>query len=122
MFELDHLALPARNPAASARWLAELLELPPPRPEGPDADMFSLRLGNGVDLLYAPAAGVTAQHLALRTTPARFEAVRERLRQRSWPYGNDPEQPANGHSSDFLGGHGRIYFHDPEGHLLEVLA
>ena len=45
-----------------------------------------------------------------------------RLRQRGLPFGNDPADPANGRTDDPLGGQGRIYFHDADGHLFELFV
>ncbi len=43
-----------------------------------------------------------------------------RLRARGLAFGNDPEAPDNFQTGDPLGGHGRVYFTDPSGHLFEV--
>jgi catechol 2,3-dioxygenase-like lactoylglutathione lyase family enzyme len=51
-----------------------------------------------------------------------FVGVVGRLRSMAVPFGNDPDAPTNGLVSDPLGGHGRVYFLDPDGHVLEVCA
>jgi catechol 2,3-dioxygenase-like lactoylglutathione lyase family enzyme len=45
-----------------------------------------------------------------------------RLRAKGLLFGNDPEDPNNMLVTDFLGGHGRVFFLDPNGHLFEVIA
>ena len=117
---IDHVALGARDPQAAAGWLAELLGLAPPRPEGADDDMFAVRLGDGACLLFAAADPVPFQHMAFRVDAPSFAAIVERLRGRGLAHGNDPEQPDNGLTSDPLGGAGRVYFASPDGHLFEA--
>jgi hypothetical protein len=46
----------------------------------------------------------------------------DRLRAAGIAFGNDPEDPANGQTADPFGGHGRLYFADPNGHFFEVIA
>lgn len=122
MPQLDHIALNAKKPEAAARFLAELLNLGPLRTEGADDDMFAIGLDGGVSLLYSVAETVPSQHMAFKVTPAELDQVIEKLLARGIAYGNDPESPANGERRDFLGGYGRVYFFDPEGHLFEVLS
>ena len=84
--------------------------------------MSRLELGHSGALQYHPADVVPGQHIAFRVDPESFAAVVARLRERGLPYGNDPEDPANLRADDFLGGHGRVFFRDPNGHLFEVIA
>ena len=52
-----------------------------------------------------------------------FAAVVNRLRAKGVAFGNDPEDLANGQTADLHGGgHGRVYFLDPNDHLFEVVA
>jgi len=121
--KIDHLALPATNAEASARWLAEILDLEPPRPDGPDGDIFNVSLGAGsASLLFVTDPSVAGHHVAFAVTEAQFGAIVNRLRSRNIAFGNEPENPANGETSDPLGGKGRVYFLDPNGHFFEVAA
>jgi catechol 2,3-dioxygenase-like lactoylglutathione lyase family enzyme len=122
MIAIDHIAVLARDVAASGRFLAEILGLPPGEVDGPDGEMFRLPVGGSGDLLYFPADEVPGQHLAFRVDPPTFDAVVDRLRSRGLVFGNDPEDQTNGQTSDFLGGYGRVFFLDPDGHLMEVMA
>ena len=119
---IDHLALPARDADWSARSLATLLGGVPVHPAGPDGDMVSLDLDDGASLLYATAAEVPTAHVALRVDAERFAAVVAELRERGVAFGNDPQEPANGRTDDHLGEAGRVYFADPDGHLIEVIS
>ena len=59
-------------------------------------------------------------HLAFRASEPIFTAAQARLAAAAIPFGNDPDDLTNGLSSDPLGGHGRIYFQTPDGHLFEI--
>ncbi len=122
MIAFDHVAVLARNVAASARFLSDILGIAPGEPDGPDGEMFRLPIGQSGFLLYFPAEEVPGQHIAFRVDRPTFDAIVGRLRARDMTFGNDPEDPANMQTSDFLGGYGRVFFLDPDRHLLEVIA
>jgi len=119
---IDHLALAARDARASAQLLADVLGVAAPAPDGPDGDMYNVHL-DGADVLFAePAPGVdpVTHHVAFRVDRAAFGAAVAHLTARGIAYGNDPEHPDNGETSDPLGSPGRLYFLDPDGHLFEL--
>jgi catechol 2,3-dioxygenase-like lactoylglutathione lyase family enzyme len=116
---IDHVALPAHNAETAARWLARILGVDRPEPAGPDGDMFDVALG-GCSVLFVESDPVHGHHLAFRVSHADFEAVVDRLRVDGIPFGNDPEEPQNGQTSDPLGGLGRVYFTSIDSHLFEV--
>lgn len=120
MIRFDHIGLPAHDPLASARALAELLGAGPPTADGEDSDMFRVDLDGGAFLLFSAAREVPAGHVAFRLDPSRFAAVVDRLRARHQPFGNRPDDPRNERTDDELGGAGRVYFVDDNGHLFEV--
>jgi catechol 2,3-dioxygenase-like lactoylglutathione lyase family enzyme len=123
MVALDHVGVPARDAAASASFLAEILGLAPATPDGPEGEMYCLAIGQSGRLLYCPAENGAPHHIAFRVDPVTFAAVVNRLRARGVAFGNDPEDYANGQTADpHGGGQGRIYFLDPNGHLFEVVA
>jgi catechol 2,3-dioxygenase-like lactoylglutathione lyase family enzyme len=122
MLELDHIGITAHDARAAAQFLAEILGLPPPEPDGPDGDMYRLPLGDSSFLSFSSVVTVPPQHIAFRVDLATLKEVVERLRRKGLQFGNDPEDPTNGQVSDPLGGAGRVYFVDPNGHLFEVVA
>ncbi len=120
---LDHVGVPAREAAAAASFLAEILGLAPATPDGPEGEMYCLPIGESGALLYCPTDNVTPQHIAFRVDPVTFAEVVNRLRARGVAFGNEPEDLANGQTADTHGGgKGRVYFLDPDGHLFEVVA
>lgn len=124
MIELDHVALPARSSAASARRLGELLGGAPVTAQGPDGDMTAVHVGHRAMVLYMDdhAAAIPRQHLALRVDGELFDGLVARLVAQRIPFGNDPSDQRNGRSDDCIGTGGRVYFDDPDGHLLEVVT
>ncbi len=118
---LDHIAIAARDAEVTARFLSELLEVPVER-EGAADEFPCVRLANGVQILFQQATKVDPQHVAFRVARGTFVSVVDRLRGAGIPFGNDPEAPVNGEIGDPLGGAGRVYFHDGDGHLFEVCA
>jgi catechol 2,3-dioxygenase-like lactoylglutathione lyase family enzyme len=120
---IDHLALPTRDPEAAGRFLAEVLGLGPPVPDRPDGDMFNLGLGpGGPAVLFVAAETVSPQHIAFRVGRAELDAAVALLTERGIRFGNDPDDTGNGETSDPLGGAGRVYFVDPDGHLFELTS
>jgi catechol 2,3-dioxygenase-like lactoylglutathione lyase family enzyme len=117
----DHIALPARDDEASARFLGSVLGLPVTR-DGAEDEIPCVRLAEGRQILFQRADSFSSQHVAFRVSPEEFIEVLERLRSMTVPFGNEPDAPSNGLVTDPLGGQGRVYFLDPNGHLLEVCA
>jgi catechol 2,3-dioxygenase-like lactoylglutathione lyase family enzyme len=122
MIAIDHIGVLARDVAASARFLAEILGLAPSAADGPDGEMFRLPIGESGALLYFPADEIPGLHIAFRVDESTFDTVVDRLRARGLTFGNDPDDQTNMQVNDFLGGYGRVFFLDPNGHLFEVIA
>ncbi|WP_426732983.1 VOC family protein [Myxococcus faecalis] len=120
MMQLDHLAVDARDVDASSRFLARILGAQAPVPEGADDDMRRIDLDHGCFVLFSPASEPRFSHVAFRVDAKRFAEVVERLRTERVPFGNDHFDTANGETGDPLGGAGRVYFNDSNGHLWEV--
>ena len=122
---IDHVGIPAADPEAAGIFLAWVLGEGEVIPDGPpdddSGDMFSLVL-DGWSLAFVRAPRPVPLHLAIRVAPDTFTAATGRLAERGIAFGNDPEDTANGHTDDPLGGAGRAYFTDPDGHLYELVA
>jgi catechol 2,3-dioxygenase-like lactoylglutathione lyase family enzyme len=122
MVKVDHIGISARHPEESARFLADILGLGAPRPDGPDQDMFAVDVGDRVTLLFSFSEAIATQHVAFRLDANSFDDAVRRLVARDLSFGNDPEDLGNLRSADPLGGHGRAYFVDPSGHLFEICS
>lgn len=121
MIQIDHIGLAARDTESSARRLATILGSPAPSVDGADDDMYRIDLAHGSFVLFNPAEQIDPSHVAFRVEAAQLAAIVERLRALSIPFGNRHDDTHNGQTDDVeIGGAGRIYFHDENGHLFEV--
>jgi hypothetical protein len=89
--------------------------------EGPDGEMMNLVVG-GSALTYFQFRTHEPHHIAFRVTPDVLTTAVTRLRELAVSFGNEPDNPSNQQTSDPLGGQARIYFHDSDGHLLELFV
>ena len=118
--QFDHMAVEVRALEASANLMASILGTGAPVPEGEDGDMLRIDLAHDAFILFSLSDSPRFAHVAFRVDVERFREVVERLRGRGIPFGNDPNDAKNGMTDDFLGGAGRVYFTDDNGHLWEV--
>jgi catechol 2,3-dioxygenase-like lactoylglutathione lyase family enzyme len=117
--ELNHTIVEARDPEASASFLADVLGLAEPTPFGP---FIVVETSNRVSLDYAEADGeVTSQHYAFLVTEEEFDEIFARIRERELPYWADPGHQRAGEINHNDGGRG-VYFPDPDGHQLEIIT
>ena len=119
MIELNHTVVWARDKAASAQFLADILgiEVAPPTPP-----FLPVHLGNGVTLDYAEGREtIAAQHYAFLVDDATFDAAWERVRAAGVTFYADPSHSRPGEINHMNGGRG-FYFVDPDGHNLELLT
>jgi catechol 2,3-dioxygenase-like lactoylglutathione lyase family enzyme len=104
-----------------------LVSLPKPRTDRRENAGRRLRrhvLAHSRRLVARVRAGAAAGplHLAIRVAPETFTSAIGRLSESGTAFGNDPEDAANGRTDDQLGGTGRAYFRDPDGHFYELVA
>ena len=117
--ELNHTIVSARDPQASASFLADVLGLPAPIRFGP---FLVVGVANGVSLDFIETDGkVTSQHYAFLVAEDEFDEIFGRIRQRELPYWADPAQRHPGEINSHDGGRG-VYFPDPDGHFLEIIT
>lgn len=116
---LDHTIVHARDKEASASFLSELLDLPPPIHAGSFA---VVRIDADLSLDFVDANGVIhPQHYAFVVTEAEFDAIFARMRERGLTFWADPYRRDAGRINHWDDGRG-VYFDDPDGHLLEVIT
>ncbi|MGH3789068.1 MAG: VOC family protein [Pseudonocardiaceae bacterium] len=117
--ELNHTIVAARDKAASAMFLTDLLGLPAPTPFGP---FLVVTLSNGVSLDFLETSDdIQPQHYAFLVSEAEFDTIFNRIREQDLQYWADPfhNEPKQINTRD--GGRG-VYFDDPDGHVLELLT
>jgi catechol 2,3-dioxygenase-like lactoylglutathione lyase family enzyme len=116
--ELNHTIIPARDRWASAKFLADILNLE----AGPEWGHFvPIRTSNGVTLDFADREDFRPQHYAFLISEADFDAVFSRIKDRGLEYWADPRGSRPGEINHNDGGRG-VYFRDLDGHYLEVIT
>ncbi|MGY4663380.1 VOC family protein [Pseudomonas sp. S1Bt23] len=117
--QLNHTIVWCRDKQRSADFLVQLLGLPPPVPFGP---MLVVQLDNGVSLdYYDNDPPIASQHYAFLVAADDFEPILQRIRQRGLAFWADPGKQRANEINRHEGGR-RVYFDDPDGHLLEVFS
>jgi len=117
--ELNHTIVPARDPKASAQFLADILGL---RVEPPLAHFTPVALANGVTLDFDHYEHVDVHHYAFQLSDDEFEAAFGRIAARGIAYYADPGCREAGQTYASKNGRRGLYFHDPDGHLMEILT
>jgi catechol 2,3-dioxygenase-like lactoylglutathione lyase family enzyme len=118
--QLNHTIVHALDPAASAKFLAEILALPEPKPFGPFMDVD---LSNGVTLAFIQAQPdeIIIEHYAFLVSEAEFDQIFGRIQARGLAYWADPAHRQPGQINHHDGGRG-VYWNDPNGHYLEIIT
>jgi catechol 2,3-dioxygenase-like lactoylglutathione lyase family enzyme len=115
---LNHTIVVARDKAASAAFLTEMLGLPPSRMLG----HFAVVQVGATSLDFVETDGEIAQrHFAFLVSEAEFDAIFERIRARGLSHWADPFRREPGRINRWDDGRG-LYFDDPNGHLLEIIT
>ena len=119
MVQLNHTIVHARDKRASARFLAEMFDLPAPTAFGPFLD---IELSNGVTLAYLETdEEIQVQHYAFLVSEEEFDQIFGRIRKRGLKHWADPGRTREGEINRNDGGRG-VYFEDPSGNLLEIIT
>ena len=114
--ELNHTIIPARDRWASAKFLADILNME----AGPEWGHFvPIRTANGVTLDFADREDFRPQHYAFLVSEAEFDAIFGRVQAKGLPYGSGPYDHTDGRIYTRRGGRG-FYFEDPYGHHWEI--
>lgn len=118
--ELNHTIVPARDKVESAKFFTTTLGLlfntsavgyfAPVRVN----ETLTLDFDDDVDQF-------DIHHYAFKVSEEEFDAIFGRIREEGIPYGSKPHSPDDGKINHRGGGRG-VYFHDPNGHILELLT
>ena len=126
---LDHTIVPAKDKVASAEFFAEIFGLAVKPGQGRFAQV---QINESLTFDFAdepePRGGPGSKprtgrwhHYAFHISDAEFEAIFGRVKAKGLPYGSGPRNHTDGEIYTRRGGRG-FYFHDPNGHLLEVMT
>jgi catechol 2,3-dioxygenase-like lactoylglutathione lyase family enzyme len=115
---LNHTIVAAHDKQASAEWLAGILGIETEPAWGP---FIPVALADGVTLEYMDATGFDGQHYAFQVDEDEFDAIFGRVRAAEVTYYADPFLRQPDQINHHYGGRG-VYFHDPNGHLMEIIT
>ena len=115
---LDHLIVPSHNPVASARSLAELLDVPWDAEGGHFTPIY---VNDALTLDFAERDSFASHHYCFHVSDSEFDGIFDRVRTagivyRSTPLGSDDLQ-----LNTRMGGR-NFYWTDSDGHVWEVLT
>ena len=117
--QLNHTIVWCRDKQKSAAFLTEILGLPSATPFGP---MLVVQLDNSVSLdLYEQEGAIALQHYAFLIGEEDFDRAFARIGGKGLQHWADPGKQRPGEINRGDGGR-RIYFDDPDGHLLEIMT
>ena len=117
--QLNHTIVPVHDKEASAKFMAEILGLPEPKPFGP---FVTIEADNDVTLDFMDTGGeIRPEHYAFLVGEDTFDEIFGRLREHGLAYWADPHHHRPGEINTRDGGRG-LYFEDPNGHNLEILT
>jgi catechol 2,3-dioxygenase-like lactoylglutathione lyase family enzyme len=116
--ELNHIIIPARDPRASAKFLADILGVP----VAPEWGHFvPVKTGNGVTLDFEQAKNIRPHHCAFLVSEPEFDAALERLKKSGTGFYANHRREHRGEINHLYGGRG-VYFDDANGHLFELIT
>lgn len=116
--QLDHTIVRVRDRREAADFYAALLGLPPATTNEP---FLELRTDNGAILAFADTLGEPIpMHYAFLVGEDDFDTILARVRERGLTHWADPFGNRPGTINHDLGR--GVYWHDPSGHMLEILT
>lgn len=120
---LDHTILEVTDLAGSVAFYRDVVGLESRGRSGP-FEVMLITPDLALDLWEQPQP--VSRHLAIGMDRVTFEATFDRIRTSGTPYGDGPSTSTNmrgpGRSSGVHGATDSVYFHDPSGHILEILT
>ena len=116
--KLNHTIVPAKDKEAAAKLFAQLFGLDY---DGPTGHFAPVRVNEELTLDFDNAESFEPHHYAFQVSEDEFDAIFQRIQDAGLSWGSEPRSPANGQLNRRKGGRG-VYFHGPDGHLLELLT
>ena len=117
--ELNHTIVPARDKEASARFWEHVFGF---EYHGPMGHFTQVRIpSQSLSLDFDENESFDPGHYAFKVSEDEFDAIFGRVVAAGLGYGSGPFSSDDGQINRWNGGRG-VYFHDPGGHLLEILT
>ncbi len=115
---LDHLIVPAHDPVASAKFLADLLAVPWEAARGHFTPVY---VNEALTLDFAARDKFDSHHYCFRVSDAEFDAIFGRVAGSGTKYRSQPNGPTDMKINTRLGGR-NIYWTDANQHIWEILT
>ncbi len=117
---LDHTIVPSRNQIASAKLLAELLDVPWAASSiGPFSPVY---VNDGLTLDFIDTdEDFPVYHFCFRVTQQDFDAILERIKAAGISYRSNVHGPVDMQINTQYGGN-IVYWNEPDGHQWEILT
>jgi catechol 2,3-dioxygenase-like lactoylglutathione lyase family enzyme len=115
---LDHVIIPSRHRRESARFLADLLEVPWEESRGEFTPVY---VNDALTVDFADREQFERYHLCFRVSDADFDAIFARLQGAGITYRSRPRGEDDMQINTRLGGK-NLYWQDGDGHLWEILT
>jgi catechol 2,3-dioxygenase-like lactoylglutathione lyase family enzyme len=116
--ELNHTIVPARDKEASARFFAQIFGL---SYDGPMSHFAPVRINDKLTLDFDQADSFEHHHYAFHVSDEEFDSIFKRVQEAGIAWGSGPRDMEDRKLNSRKGGRG-VYFHDPNGHVLELLT
>ena len=116
--QLDHVIVPCRNQAASAKFLADLLGVPWAKAgTGPFSPVY---INDGLTFDFQETdEGFPIAHYCFRVGPEEFNAILGRIKAAGIKYRSTVRGPVDMQVNKQLG---NVYWNEPDGHQWEMLT
>lgn len=116
---LDHFIVPSRDRRSSAKFLSALLDKPC---EPESMGIFSaVYVNESLTVDFVDGHDFGWHHYCFMVTEPEFDAIFERIKERSIPYRSAPHGPMNMQINTANGGR-NLYWLDADGHNWEILT
>lgn len=115
---LNHTIVPSRDKEAGAKFFARIFGL---SYHGLDSNFAPVRVNEELTLDYDNRSSFDSHHYAFHVNDDEFDAIFNRVKAAAIPYGSGPHSTDDMRTNQRRGGRG-VYFHDPDGHLLELMT
>jgi len=115
---LNHTIVNATDNVASARFYERIFGFEFIKEWGHFA---VLKINSTLTFDFLTKAKFSRQHYAFKVTEKQFDEIFDRIKTEGVPYGSDTYERDNMKINHHYGGRG-VYFHDPDGHILEILT
>ena len=116
--KLNHTIVPAKDKDAAAGFFAKIFGL---KYDGPMGHFAPVRVNDELTLDFDNAESFESHHYAFHVGDEEFDAIFRRVQESGVDWGSGPRSSRDRQLNFRKGGRG-VYFHGPDGHLLELLT